>query len=128
MPGESGGVNYDVWPSKRVFTRRNRCSSSYLRASVAACAHVVITRGQHMSYLVDQARDDMQRAKREVERARLAYNEKAKTFNEAKARYDRLAARQFEIELELARERQAAQERGDHGLAALLTTQPLRLR
>lgn len=75
-----------------------------------------------MSHLLDQARADMERAKREAERARVVYNEKAKTFNEAKARYDRLSAREFEIELELARERQAAQERGDHGLAALLAS------
>jgi|GEM_PF-6488338 len=81
-----------------------------------------------MSHLLYQARADMERAKREAERARQDYNAKAKTFNEAKARYDRLAARQFEIELELARERQAAQERGDHGLAALLASRVPTLR
>lgn len=81
-----------------------------------------------MSHLLDQARADMERAKREVERARLAYNDKAKAFNEAKVRYDRLAARQFEIELELALERQAAEERGDHGLAALLASKVPALR
>lgn len=73
-----------------------------------------------MSHLLDQARGDMERAKRDAERARQDYNAKAKTFKQAKARYDRLAARQFEIELELARERQAAEENGDHELAALL--------
>jgi hypothetical protein len=81
-----------------------------------------------MSHLLDQARADMERAKREVERARLAYNEKAKTFNEANARYDRLAARKLEIDVELARERQAALARGDTQSAGVFTTQPLRLR
>jgi hypothetical protein len=108
---------WEQYASRKHFSEPScrRCRSMGFAGTV-----LVINKVCDMSYLLDQAKEAMNRAKREAERARHDYNQKARTFNEAKARYDRLAARQFEIELEFQAERQAAQERGDRGLAALL--------
>lgn len=77
-----------------------------------------------MSYLLDQAKAEMERAKRKVQDLRRQYNAAADEFNKAKAKYDRLAARQFDIQLQLAHEREKAIAEGNHVLAALLTSPP----
>lgn len=70
---------------------------------------------------LDQVREELRAAKRDVERARVAYNEKLKVFNEQKARYERLELIEFDERLNREIARRRALEDGDTVLAALLT-------
>ena len=70
---------------------------------------------------LNQAREELRAAKRDVERARIAYNDKLKSFPAQKARYERLEFVELEERLKLERERQAALADGDTVLAALLS-------
>lgn len=69
---------------------------------------------------LNQVREELRAAKRDVDRARNAYNEKLKIFQAQKARYERLEYVELEERLKLERERQAVLADGDAVLAALL--------
>jgi CDP-glycerol glycerophosphotransferase (TagB/SpsB family) len=69
---------------------------------------------------LDQVREELRAAKRDVERARVAYNEKLKVFQQQKARYERLELVEFDERLNLEMARQRALADGDAVLAALL--------
>ena len=75
-----------------------------------------------MSYLLDQAKAEMMRAKQEVQDLRRRHNEAVLIANRATAKYNRLVARQLDIEIELARERDAALKAGDGELARILAS------
>lgn len=69
---------------------------------------------------LDQVREELRAAKRDVERARVAYNQKLDVFKKQKARYERLEFLEMERQFEIARARDEALANGDHALAALL--------
>lgn len=70
---------------------------------------------------LDQVREELLASKRNVEKARVAYNEKLKIFNEQKARYERLELVEFDERLKQEMARQRALADGDAVLAALLS-------
>lgn len=69
---------------------------------------------------LDQVREELRAAKRDVDRAREAHNEKLKIFQAQKARYERLEFVEFEEQIAIARARDEARANGQHALAALL--------
>lgn len=77
-----------------------------------------------MSYLLDQAKAEMERAKREVNDLRRRHNEAVLIANRATAKYNRLVALQIDIDIQIAHERAVALKAGDTELARLLVLPP----
>lgn len=71
---------------------------------------------------LEEVRNDLNRAARKAEQARLAYNVAVREWKAQKARYERLEFVELEERLKLERERQAALAAGNMALAALLAS------
>jgi hypothetical protein len=73
--------------------------------------------------LLEEAEKAMDLAARDAERARLAYNEKAKAFREAKVQCQRLRDKWAVVLVDLEDKRQRALKDGNVELAKLLVPQ-----